>query len=305
MKLLVVGGSGLLGSSFVLAAKGRGHDVVSTYKEHPIKFVGVPSINFDATKGWEIMRVFSDYKFDWVINCAALTDVDKCEADILLAIELNVDLPGRLAYWSRKQDAGIVQISTDYVFDGKTGQYTEESETVPVNTYGQTKLVGEGYVESENPKNLIIRTNMFGWNVQDKKSLAEWMLWNLRCDKTFFGYKDKYFSPLLTWDLSHLILDLILAKQTGLFNLSSRDYVSKEIFAKKLATVYNLNPNLVIPHSEGVEGMNGKARRPNNPSLCPIKAEKVLNRKMPSVEEGLRKFKLIESVDLMGSGLER
>src|SRR3990167_7905878 len=101
-KLLVVGGSGLLGASLVLAARGRGHDVISTHKEHPIRFVGVPSINFDATKEQEIMRIFSNCRFDWVINCAALTDVDKCETDKSLARELNVDLPGRLAYWSRK-----------------------------------------------------------------------------------------------------------------------------------------------------------------------------------------------------------
>ena len=307
-KFLIIGGSGLLGCSLVLAARGRGHDVIATYKDHPIRFLGVPSMRFDAMNGEEVGRIFSDINSDWIINCAALTDVDRCETDISLATRMNSELPGILAHESRRRGAGIVHISTDYVFDGKVGQYTEKSEPSPINVYGRTKLAGEKYVESENPKNLIIRTTMFGWNVQDKKSLAEWMLWSLRCDRKFLGYSDKYFSPLLTWDLSHLILDLIFARQTGLFNLSSRDYVSKEIFARKLASIYGLDQNLISPYSEKdrvIDGIDTRAVRPNNSSLCSKKAENVLNRIMPSVNEGLKKLKLIESIDLMGSGLER
>ncbi|HJQ13967.1 MAG TPA: sugar nucleotide-binding protein, partial [Anaerolineales bacterium] len=151
MKLLITGASGLLGINLAMEAM-REHQVVGLdrgkLRSAPFQVIKRDLLNPD-----EIHSILHATKPDWLINCAALANLEQCEEDPLQAKMLNTDLPAELAAACKKTDIRFVHISTDAVFDGtKEGLYTEDDQTSPPGMYSQTKLDGERAVQEMNPE---------------------------------------------------------------------------------------------------------------------------------------------------------
>jgi dTDP-4-dehydrorhamnose reductase len=290
--ILVTGASGLLGANFVLTAKKRCGNIVALCYPYLLNFPGVKAIEVDLTNSKIARELIRDCQPDWIVHCAALTNVDWCETHRDQTWVGNVEMTRYLATVARDVNAGLVYISTDSVFDGKIGGYSEESPPAPLNVYAESKLAGEKAVRKELDHSLIVRTNIYGWNAQDKMSLAEWMLDRLEAGQTLPGFYDIVFTPILVNHLSEVVLDMIELKLRGIYHVAGSQSCSKYEFALQLAGVFGLNKDL-IQSVTGANSVDLKALRPRNTSLRTNKIKEALSRPMPDVEAGLQHFKAL------------
>ncbi len=163
MKLLITGASGLYGSKLAQLATGKHHQVYSLDNQNPATF-GVP-IQADITNKPQIESIFKEINPEAVIHAATLTDVDKCEQNRELAWKINVDGTTNIAQAAKANNAFVLYISTDYVFDGDKGNYIETDLPSPINFYGYTKLKAEEQIKKILNEYCIARTSViYGFN---------------------------------------------------------------------------------------------------------------------------------------------
>jgi dTDP-4-dehydrorhamnose reductase len=291
MKLLVTGASGLLGSNLALEFRREGHQVVALYYRHAFRVPGVESVACDLTDRVEMSRVVAKAQPDCVVNCAAATNLEWCEAHPVECLRINAETPIELAGIARARRAGMVHISTDAVFDGVAGGYGENDAPSPVNCYAESKSLGEAGVLGVMPRALVLRTNIYGWNLQPKTSLAEWILSLLQNGSTVPGFRDVVFSPVLVNHLATWILELIATRQRGIFHAASSDYISKYGFARQLAEVFGFDPALVLESSLAESSLT--TERPRNTWLRAEKLSAALGRPLPSIREGVDAFRAL------------
>ncbi len=297
-RILVTGASGLLGANFVLAALQRGKEVAAVCHVHPLFFPGAETIVADLTDANSTKMIIRAWRPDWIVHCAALTDVDWCETHPEETWAVNVGVTRNLAAVSRAHGSGLVYISTDSVFDGTRGHYAETDTVGPLNVYARSKQAGEEAVQAAGGRYLIVRTNIYGWNAVDKMNLAEWVLSRLEQGQVVPGFTDVTFSPILVNDLSDLILDMLERRLTGLYHVAGAESCSKYEFACQLAAIFGLDQGRVHPASEMDAGL--LAPRPKNTSLQTGKVSKALEQPMPDVASGLRRFKALRDSGFAG-----
>ncbi len=292
-RILVTGASGLLGASLALVAAEE-HEVVGTYHQHPLELPGVKMVQADLTEAGAALRLLLVHAPDWVVHCAAATEVDRCEREPQWARQMNVAVPGVIAQACLRIGARLVHISTDAVFDGVEGEYREVDPPRPINVYGVTKLEGERNVAELDPEALILRTNFFGWSLGQKASLAEWFLHRLEQGKACPGFTDVFFSPLFADHLAGFILALLEREAHGLMHLPGRTCLSKYDFGVRLAESFNLDPTLI--QAAGADDADLPAPRPRHICMVGEKAESVLGAKLPGVDAGLHDFRQLREV---------
>ncbi len=290
--LLVTGGSGLLGANFALTAQQRGYEVAAVYHRHAVRLPQMQCFQADLTDQATAYRLVQNLRPTWIIHCAAESNIDRCQEYPDEARQLNVNVPRFLAEAAADLRAGFIYISTDAVFDGKAGNYSEEQEPIPINIYAETKLAGEKAVTSAGGRHMIVRTNMYGWNAQPKTSQSEWFLQKLQTGQPVPGFADVFFNPLLVNDLSEVLLEMMERELTGIYNVGSRDHCSKYEFARELALVFGLDPDLVQPVS--VQDVALKAPRAKNVTLDVSKLAAALGRPLPGLGEGLRRCQALQ-----------
>lgn len=226
---------------------------------------------------------------DWLINCAALADLDACENNPELAKLLNTDLPRRLARACKTRNIPFVHISTDAVFDGeKDGFYTEEDKPNPLGIYARTKLEGEWAVLTENSKALVARVNFYGWSLGGRRSLAEFFFHNLSNNKSMSGFTDVVFCPMLVNDTSRILARMVKRGLSGLYHLVGTQAMSKYQFGVEIARKFSLRESEITPKSISFSGL--LARRANNLWLSTHKLSTALAEDLPDFSTGLNEF---------------
>jgi dTDP-4-dehydrorhamnose reductase len=290
-RLLVTGSTGLVGANLVLAASTR-YDVVAGHRRPSVEFPQTESVMLDLAEGDAIAKTVFTVRPTVIVHCAAETRVDQCEDHPDAAMRVNVEGTAHLSRAAAAVGARLVYISTDSVFDGRGGAYTEEDDPNPLNVYARSKWLGEQVVRQESPDRLIIRTNIYGWSYGPKESLAEWVLGRFRRGERVPGFQDVVFSPLLVDDLADKVLEMIAKGLQGLYHVSARDAVSKFDFARGIARQYGFDQAMVQPVS--VSTARFRAPRPLVTNLNPAKIETVLGVPMPTVEEGLQRFRRLD-----------
>lgn len=286
-KILITGGSGLLGSNIAKMAISK-FDVYASYNKNVVSMKGVNFFQVDLTETEQLAQI-QQIRPDFIIHCAALTNVDYCQEHPDQAYKQNVLASINIAETAKDIGAYIIHISTDSVFDGEKGGYKEDDATNPLNVYAKTKLEAEERVRSIYPYSCIVRTNFYGWNKTDKFSLAEWMLNKLTNNEELPGLEDIYFSPILVNDLIKALFELKKKVYRGVIHIAGDEVCSKLDFARILAKVFDFDKGLIKPIS--VHKLGLRAPRGTDTSLNISKAEKVLETRLPKVEDGLQRMK--------------
>ena len=221
---------------------------------------------------------------DVIVHCAAIVNVDECETNKRVAEVLHRDVTAILARY-KSSSTRFIYISTDSVFDGQKGGYTEEDIPNPINYYAKTKRDGEIVVLENNHNAVVIRTNIYGFHLEHGKSLVEWAIDNLKQGKSISGFTDVYFNPVYTKQLGEVIRDIIPAKYfKGILNVTSKEHCSKYEFLSRIAQQFNFNPNSVVKDS--VKNFEFLAPRPINTTLNANLLKRVFG-KVLTLQDGL------------------
>lgn len=287
-RLLVTGASGLLGISLAIEAFQRGYQVTGVVNQHPLQGVPFAIYTTDLARAGAIDALFESCQPEAVIHCAAVANLETAEANPALAQRLNAELPGQLASQAYHRGIRFIHISTDAIFDGVKGDYSEKDRPNPKSVYARTKLAGEQVVASACPDALIARVNFYGWSLSGRRSLAEFFFNQLNAGQRTLGFTDVIFCPLLVNDLADLLLTCLEKGLSGLYHVASREGLSKYAFGVGVARYFGLDETLIIPVS--VLESNLVAQRSPNLSLKTDKLSTALNLSLPDQAAGLRRF---------------
>lgn len=235
----------------------------------------------DLTSSKQLEELRNWSKPDVVINCAAIVNLGICETNPGLAQEVHINATRGLASFSNLKK--IIHISTDSVFDGQIGNYTEIDKTNPLNNYAKSKLDGETAASHSKTNYYILRTNIIGYNVPLKNSLFEWAFKSLSKDEAINGFDNVYFNPLFTGDLAKIIESFILEEfKSGIYHAASRELISKYDFLISIASFFGYPKSLISPIS--LQSNIGGVIRPLNTTLN-IQKLKNTGVEIPTVEE--------------------
>ena len=287
MKLLITGSSGLLGLNLALEAAAS-HEVVGLDRGR-LKSPPFRTLRRDLLDDGAADSILDEARPDWLIHCAALADLDACEAEPELARRLNTDVPSALAKACRERGIRMVQVSTDAVFDGmKAGFYTEEDDPLPVSVYARAKLDAEQSVLESNPDAIVARVNFYGWSLGGRRSLAEFFFNNLTNNKSMSGYTDVIFCPMHAAHLSQTLLKMLAKGLRGLYHAVGPQPMSKYQFGVEIARRFTLNDAEISPKSISTSSL--MARRAHNLYLSTNKLSTDLGEPLPSFSAGLDLF---------------
>jgi len=286
-RILVTGASGLLGINLAQEMISE-HEIVGVDRG---KLVNAPFkvLKVDLLDSGAVDSVLDSVQPEWLINCAALADLDACEANPELARRLNIDLPAQMARACKARDISFVHISTDAVFDGrKDGFYNEEDLTNPLGVYSKTKLDGERAVLSEDENAIVVRVNFYGWSLGGRRSLAEFFFNNLIDNKTVSGFTDVIFCPILANDTARVLVKMLKKKLSGLYHLVGPQAMSKYQFGVEIARRFNLDESNISPKS--ILSSTLVAPRAHNLRLSTHKLSTDLGESLPEFSTGLNEF---------------
>lgn len=286
-RILITGASGLLGVNLAFEAAGN-HQVIGVVNENSLRTNAFETIQANLLNPGEIERILEVAQPDWVIHCAALANVDQCEREPNLAEKLNTDLPGKLSEYVSKGGARQLHVSTDAVFDGWHGNYSETDSPNPLSIYARTKLEGEYAVQRANPDAIIARVNLYGWSVSGTRSLAEFFYNNLYRGNEINGFTDVFFCPLYARDLGKIFLEMLAKKMNGLFHVISGECTSKYDFGVRIAKVFGFDPDLINPTTVTKAGLS--AQRSPNLTLKSEKLSNALGKQLPGIDDGIYHF---------------
>lgn len=271
--VLVTGATGLLGSRLVPLLQTRGHQVTRLGHTH------VAQLNADLVSYEQTARALDQARPEVIINLTALTNVDRCETHPQEAYLLNVKPVENLSAWmqSTSRPCHLIQISSDQVYDG-AGPHAESELTIR-NHYAMSKLAGEFAAGTVN--STILRTNFVGRSQREgRASFTDWLYDALRGRASVNVFEDVMFSPLAIGSLCDCIERAIGEKPMGIFNLGSRDGMSKADFAFAFAGAVGLPTNaLVRSNASAVATL--AARRPTDMRMQCEKFEMRMGFKLP------------------------
>ncbi len=285
-RLLVTGASGMLGANLALLAQSMGYEVLGWTNSRPLTGAPFETRAVDFASQQDLARAFESAQPDALINCAAQANVDTAEKQPEQAFRVNAEAPGELARMAWRAKVPMVQVSTDAVFDGTKGQYSETDAPNPLNTYASSKLAGERAVADANPDAAIARVVFYGWSPDGARSLAEFFYNNLSAGKQVNGFTDMFFSPLYVSHLAEALLDMLRERLCGIYHVFAPESLSKFDFGTRLAKEFGLDAGLIQPISALNSGLT--ARRSLNLSMNTQKLQAALGKPLPKVEEGLR-----------------
>ncbi len=266
-KVLITGASGQLGVSLQL----DDYDVIRTDI-----FPQVDQENFtilDITNKDKVKNLLEAEEPDVIVHLAAMTNVDSCEGNYEQAKLINVEGTKNLL---NNFTGKFIFVSSDYVFDGEDGPYSEDDNVNPLNVYGKTKLEGEESVRKLSNDWVILRTNVV-WNIGGnfKASFADWVVEELQNNRQIRIVADQWNNPAWTVDIGQVIETLIKYDANGLYHHGSSHVINRYDFACMIANVYELNPSLIEPIT--TKELNQTAQRPLKCGLITKKLENDFN----------------------------
>ena len=292
-RVLICGSNGLLGQRLALLLCSQTQYEVLNTSDHR-SFVFDRQL-FDYTqldigsKG-DTKSLISSFQPDVILNAAAVTDVDWCEANREEAWHVNVVGVENLVEAAKKVGARLIHVSTDYVFDGKGGPYSEEDRPDPISYYGKTKLAGENAIRVSGIPHAIVRTIvLFGYGINVRDNFALWVVRNLRDGKAIQCATDMISNPTYVGDLSYAITRMFELERSGLYHVCGPERLSRFEFAHKIARAFMMDDSLIQPVTASALGRS--AHRPLSSGFITLKAETELGFKPLTLDQALAMMK--------------
>ena len=292
---LITGANGLLGQKLIgllapRAALGELHVVASSRganKLHTI-FPEVPFVTLDVTDPAHVRAVLGELAPTHVIHTAAMTNVDACETDRAECWRQNTTAVEILAAECAALDAHLTHVSTDFIFDGENGPYSEDAQALPVNYYGESKLAAETAVLAAGGRAAIVRTVLVYGTAHDygRSNIVLWVRDSLRAGKSLKVVDDQWRTPTLAEDLADGCLRIAEQNATGIFNISSDELLTPYQMAQQVADYFDLDKRLLerVTATTFVQ----PARRPPRTGLIISKARQELGYVPHTFQEGIR-----------------
>ncbi len=290
MNVLITGSNGLLGQHLIpLFLQDKQYNVIATGRG-PNRIPERENYIYEAanlrTPG-AAANLIDKYKPEIIIHCAAMTQVDECEKNKDACWDMNVGVTRYLVQAAEKVNAYFLFISTDFVFDGLKGPYTEEDLVNPINYYGTSKVAAERIVHNSKLTWAIARTVLVYGVVADaqRSNMITWVKNNLQQQKKIKVVDDQFRTPTLCQDLAIGCKLIVDKKATGVFNISGNETLSPYDMAIKTANYFNLDTNFIEKISS--KSLSQPAARPAKTGLVTEKAEKELGYNPHTFAEGL------------------
>ena len=295
MKVLITGANGLLGQHLTKLLLDKNYQVVATSRgESRLPFE--PSDNYtyhsmDIANAFDTYAVMNRVRPDVVVHAAAMTNVDECELQPEQCDRINVQGTAQILTDAETFSSHFIFISTDFVFDGEQGNYSEDDETLPISLYGFTKLQAESMVQTSDLPFAIVRTCLVYGNLLKgtRSNIVSWVKDSLEQGKTINVVSDQVRTPTYVNDLVKGIVLIIEKKATGIYHISGKDWLTPYDIAIKTAHKYQLDAGKIVKVDASTFKQPG--RRPLKTGFVIEKARKELGYEPMSFDEGL---------DLMG-----
>ena len=289
-KVLLTGSNGLLGQKLIeLYLQDKTIDLIATARgenRYPVK-KGYTYVSMDVTDVRNVKDTIAMHQPDTIIHTAAMTNVDTCETDQEGAEKLNVDAVEYLVDAANTVEAHFIHLSTDFIFDGEDGPYTEEAEPEPLSYYGETKLAAENMVRNQCHKWSIARTILVYGIVHDmsRSNIVLWAKGALEKGQSINVVNDQVRSPTLAEDLARGCQLIEQKEAEGIFNISGKDQMSIVEIVERVADYFNLDKSIITQVSS--KTLNQAAQRPPITGFDLTKSKEVLGYHPRSFEEGI------------------
>jgi len=286
MKFLVTGSTGLVGRQIIKDLAGSNSKIYACYNNSkPELGVATP---LDLASSENIVKVVDTTKPDVIIHLAAMTNVDQCEREKDLALEINATATKTLARQAAKHGSFLVYVSTDYVFDGESGMRQEKEIPNPVDYYGRSKLEGEKALDDMASSWCIARTSTpFGLH-KTKKSFPLFVAESLKAKTQITAVTDQFTSPTYVPNLSKMLIEISTRQIAGIIHTAGATRISRYNLASLVAEKLHLDKDLIKPTT--IKEMYWTAKRPKDSSLDVSKATQILKEKPMKIEPALDHF---------------
>ena len=285
MKILITGIGGQLGSKIYELSP---HENYGTYFGDIPKNLGVNLTQLNLLERDKNMSLIKSIKPEWVIHCAAATDVDWCEREKKAAWDINVEATRNVVDACKQVNARVIYISTSFVFDAGKGVYYENDSTNPINNYGLTKLEGEKIIQASGLPFIIARTDqLYGWT-KSKKNFVKKVLDTLNKGEKLEVFEDWYNNPTLVDNLAEILLKLLEKERHGIYHTTGSTYLNRYDWALKIAEIFGFGKSLIVPITSAK--YNPLAKRPG-PKMDNSKAQRETGVHLFTIDEGLEFMK--------------
>lgn len=291
MKVLITGANGLLGQKLVaLLAKQQEVEIVATAQDTD-KIEGLSgSYRFrkmDITQREEVLQLIEEEKPEYIVNTAAMTNVDQCENKRERCWQINVHAVEHLIEAARSCHAFLLHLSTDFIFSGEYGPLAEDAEPAPVNYYGESKLAAERILQQSSIDWAIARTALV-YGITPNMSRSNIVLWvknSLEAGKQIRVVDDQFRTPTLAEDLAMGCWLIVKHHAQGIFHISDQDVYTPYDMAMLTAEHFGLDKGL-IERTDG-NAFSQPARRPPRTGFIIEKAKKELGYQPHTFAEGI------------------
>lgn len=290
-KILLTGGTGLLGKGFIEMAAGD-YQIISIHvRDYVVKDPKATHLVLDLGDKREIDKLFAKYDFDAVIHAAGVANVDYAEKNYAESLESNLIGTLNITSYCRRRGCQMIYVSTNAVFDGTSAPYDELREVHPINKYGQIKVACERVVTETLQHFTIVRPIlMYGWNHSfGRANPVTWIIEKLSHREPIHMVNDVYENPLYNVQCGEAIWEVVKRKPDGIFHLAGADVFNRYESARLVARVFDLDTSLI--HSVDSSYFPSIAMRPKNTSFVTTRMEKELEIKPLRFEEGLLDMK--------------
>ncbi|RJP74070.1 MAG: dTDP-4-dehydrorhamnose reductase [Candidatus Zixiibacteriota bacterium] len=247
--------------------------------------------SLDLTQREPVAAVVEEFHPSFILNTAAMTDVDGCEMDKDRCWRLNVLAVENLIRAAKKSNAHLIHLSSDYVFDGRHPPYRETDPTAPLGFYGKSKLAGENALRGAGLPHTIVRTQvLYGVAPDIRSNFVSFVLDKLRQPGELRIVDDQRGTPTLADDLAEGIGRLIQLQREGIYHISGRDSVSRWEFAREIARQFGEDPERILPLKTA--DLKQNSPRPADSSFSLEKIRRDLSFLPRGIREGLQEYRL-------------
>jgi len=275
VRVAVTGAGGMLAQAVVPALRGAGHAVTALTRAE-----------LDVTREADVRRVIAGEKPQWVVHLAAYTDVDGSESHLEQAMRVNGEGAGHVAAAAREAGAGVLAISTDYVFAGDDPRPRRETDPVgPVSAYGRSKLAGEEAVRASNPRHLIVRTAwLYG---RGGKNFVDTIRTRALAGTPLAVVDDQRGSPTWTEDLAQALMELMERGAAGTFHATNGGECTWHEFAREICALVGAHVEVARQSSAQLAR---PAKRPAFSVLDTTKLEQAIGHGLPHWRDALARY---------------